>query len=134
MTGPSKPLNVRVTDEQPPLDVNIINEDLIPKISDSKPPDTTAEQDRKSAGQRRVNATWEYTQAAIAISVTEITLIVAAILVLGQGSEIAFALMVGLANLVIGFYFGRTNHARIGDEPRTDQGRSTDHSARMDDR
>lgn len=64
----------------------------------------------------RLNLIWERTQASIAIGVTATGLSVAALLALQTGhpsiSSAAFVLLSGLSNLVIGFYFGRTNHAR----------------------
>lgn len=68
---------------------------------------TTAEEDKHSAGQRRVNLIWEYTQALVALSIT--------------GAEI-YASLMGIESaqlnnaffLIVGFYFGRTNHARVG--------------------
>lgn len=68
---------------------------------------TTSEQDRTTLGQRRINLIWETTQAAIAVSVTFAAIVAAT---RGQVSE-----MLGNAFfLVIGFYFGRTNHERRG--------------------
>jgi hypothetical protein len=72
------------------------------------PSTTTLEEDLHSAGQRRVNITWEYTQSFVAIAVVIANIIGA--LYTGADSPL-------LANaffLVIGFYFGRTNHARVG--------------------
>lgn len=71
-------------------------------------PTTTAEQDRYTFQQRRINLIWEVTQAVIAITVV--------------GANVAAAFLLTLQNqllgnaffLVIGFYFGRTNHARSG--------------------
>lgn len=87
----------------------------------SLPADTTAEQDRKSEGQRQINLIWENTQMKVALSVIWCSLTVAAILAVGGkllGSvEIQLAAVVflfGVANLVTGFYFGRTNHQRSG--------------------
>ena len=96
------------------------------------PPETTHEQDRATAGQRRVNIIWEVTQALIAIGVTVTGMLVSAILALNVGnttdraSAVAgFVFLTGVANLVIGFYFGRTNHARTGgvggDQSRADR-------------
>ena len=68
-----------------------------------------------TAGQRRVNIIWEVTQAFIAISVTGTSLYVAANLVLGSSTtDAAFLLLSNAFFLVIGFYFGRTNHQRTG--------------------
>lgn len=84
---------------------------------------TTAEQDLKSAGQRQINLVWETTQKQIALAVIGTALAVSAILatcgkIIGT-PEIQLAAVVfmfGVANLVTGFYFGRTNHARMGDQ------------------
>jgi len=82
---------------------------------------TTSEQDRKSAGQREINLIWENTQMKIALSVIWVALVVAGVLaIMGHwlGSpEVQLAAIVfvfGVANLVTGFYFGRTNHQRSG--------------------
>lgn len=84
-------------------------------------PTTTAEQDRKTAGQREINLIWENTQMKVALSVVWASLIVAvALAIFGKalGSEdiqlAAVVFLFGVANLVTGFYFGRTNHQRSG--------------------
>ncbi len=64
------------------------------------------------AGQKRVNVIWELTQAFVAISVTLVTLYVSAKLALS--SEEPMLLLSNAFFLVIGFYFGRTNHNRTG--------------------
>jgi hypothetical protein len=69
---------------------------------------TTLEEDLHSASQRKVNITWEYTQSFVAVVVVLANIVGA--LYTGADSPL-------LANaffLVIGFYFGRTNHARVG--------------------
>jgi hypothetical protein len=69
----------------------------------------------RTAGQRRINIIWEITQATIAITVTGATLYVAAQLALkDSGQTAAFLLLSNAFFLVIGFYFGRTNHQRVG--------------------
>lgn len=81
--------------------------------------ETTVEQDRHSAGQRRVNIIWETTQAIIAVSVIATTLFVDG-LVAVYGTSTTELQSSGLmqlnvmAALVTGFYFGRTNHQRVG--------------------
>jgi hypothetical protein len=82
---------------------------------------TTAEEDRKTAGQREINKVWEITQMKIALSVIWSSLFVAGILsVLGKWlgqpdvQLAAIVFLFGVANLVTGFYFGRTNHTRSG--------------------
>ena len=75
---------------------------------------------KRTAGQRTINAIWEVTQAIIAVSVTIATLYVSVTLSLaGKQTE-------ALGNaffLVVGFYFGRTNHTRIGGVGSNEQGR-----------
>lgn len=69
----------------------------------------------KTTGQRRVNLIWEVTQACIALGVTFATLWVSANMALMSGTDRAAFLLLGNAFfLVIGFYFGRTNHQRMG--------------------
>ena len=83
--------------------------------TDPKPPTTTAEDDLRTASQRRVNLIWEFTQSFVAIAVTCTTLFVAAKLALrGDGIQAAFLLLSNAFFLVVGFYFGRTNHQRRG--------------------
>lgn len=67
------------------------------------------------AGQRHINRIWEYTQALIAILVSTATLYVAANLsLIDRGEMAAFLLLSNAFFLVIGFYFGRTNHTNTG--------------------
>ena len=82
---------------------------------DSLAATTTAQQDLVTAGQRRVNLIWELTQAAIALSVSGTTLFVAGNLAIRGGADmVTFGLLSNGFFLVIGFYFGRTNHQRTG--------------------
>ncbi|MCR4330062.1 MAG: hypothetical protein NUV65_05980 [Candidatus Roizmanbacteria bacterium] len=68
-----------------------------------------------TAGQRRINLMWEVTQSLIALSVTISSLYVAINLSLtGSTDSAAFLLLSNSFFLVIGFYFGRTNHQKIG--------------------
>lgn len=89
-------------------------------MEDPKPADTTLEEDRHSAGQRSINRLWEFTQAAIALAITTVALWVAAYTALRKPTadtqvQVAASVFIyGVANLVIGFYFGRTNHQRSG--------------------
>lgn len=84
-------------------------------MNESAASTTTVEQDRKTAGQRQINLLWELTQAIIALSVTTITLYTASQLAVLQSAETAsFLLLSNAFFLVIGFYFGRTNHQRTG--------------------
>lgn len=74
---------------------------------DDRQVDTTAEQDRATFGQRRINLIWEATQATIAVAVTIST-------VAGALMGVESAVLSNSFFLVVGFYFGRTNHQRIG--------------------
>lgn len=70
-------------------------------------PTTTAQEDITTAGQRRINIIWEYTQAAIAISITLAVIFCAITKTMNEQLSNAFF-------LIIGFYFSRTNHQAIG--------------------
>lgn len=75
----------------------------------------TKELSLTKVGQRRINMIWEVTQSFIALGVTTATLYASSALVLrGDKGEAAFLLLSNSFFLVIGFYFGRTNHQRIG--------------------
>ena len=86
---------------------------------------TTAEQDLRTAGQREINLIWERTQRHIALFVVLLAGIVSGVVVItsvvmrdAEPSSLvlaAFTLLSNISFLVAGFYFGRTNHARIGD-------------------
>lgn len=82
----------------------------------SKAPTTTAEQDRYTFAARSINRTWEYTQAAIAVMVIGTVLFSTVWLIMHDEASrhTADVILVGAFNLVVGFYFGRTNHARTG--------------------
>ena len=92
-------------------------------------PDTLAEEGEKaltSLGQRGINLMWEQTQRIIALGVTAVALLVAAWLAITgdpDSKTAAFVFLYGTSNLVIGFYFGRTNHQRTGGVPGATQGR-----------
>jgi len=78
----------------------------------SIPPTTTVQEDLTTAGQRRINLIWEYTQSAIALIVVGVAL-GAAVLAMWQGKEVS-AFLSFICGNVVGFYFSRTNHAAIG--------------------
>ncbi len=82
-------------------------------------PTTTSEQNLRTAGQRKINLIWEYSQAAIALSVVAATIIYAFSLLFLVNPP-ANSILTSAFFLVIGFYFGRTNHARIGDSEKLD--------------
>lgn len=68
-----------------------------------------------SLGQRRVNLIWEFTQALVAIAVTLTTLFVSGYMaILSPESQGAFLLLSNVFFLVVGTYFQRTNHTKVG--------------------
>lgn len=69
------------------------------------PSTTTAEQDRKTAGYRRVNITWEGTQALVTLSVTAATIYAAL-----HGIESSI-LNNGFL-VIVATYYTRTNHTK----------------------
>ena len=71
-------------------------------------PTTTREQDRYTLAARQINLIWEATQALIAVAIV-LANVIAAFYLPVQNTLLANAFF-----LVIGFYFGRTNHARSG--------------------
>lgn len=71
------------------------------------PSTTTEEEDRHTFGQRRISLIWESTQAIIAITVVGATVFAALTGIESDALHNTFF-------LVVGFYFGRTNHERRG--------------------
>lgn len=68
-------------------------------------------------GQRRVNLIWEGSQAAIALMVVITTCAgVVAVRIFGVDGSTFPPEWWTIVGLVIGFYFGRTNHSRVGDD------------------
>lgn len=78
------------------------------------PPNTTVQQDLTTAGQRKINMVWEYTQAVISIFVVMANMTVGVVDGLGLTKTEFPPVLSSALFLVIGFYFSRTNHAAIG--------------------
>jgi uncharacterized membrane protein YqgA involved in biofilm formation len=76
-------------------------------------PTTTEQEDITTAGQRRVNLIWEYTQAIIALLVVISTMVAGIESVFHPNTQIPTILSVAFGT-VVGFYFSRTNHQAIG--------------------
>lgn len=95
----------------------------------AQPPASVAQESEiatRSAGQRRVNLIWEYTQAFIAGTVVTTVLVVSGYQTINGPEPLkvaAYGFLIGVANLVIGFYFGRTNHQRTGGVGLNEYGR-----------
>jgi nucleoside phosphorylase len=137
---PVTPVNIVGTDKTIPI--TIIEE----KQADSKlvtkesgqtlAPKTTEQQDIITAGQRRINLIWENTQRIIAIFSVFSGIIINAVVIVvimsvvneltvNQLAVISMCLQfINLtAGIVIGFYFSRTNHQKIGGVAEGDEGR-----------
>jgi hypothetical protein len=88
----------------------------LPRSSESLSPNTTEQQDKTLAGQRRINIIWEVTQATIAVLVVMSNMIVA----VWNGVRLDISphdhptVLSSALFLIVGFYFARTNHASIG--------------------
>jgi hypothetical protein len=74
-------------------------------------PTTTVQEDITTAGQRKVNLIWEYTQAVIAIAVVFSTMVAGIAFHASGQIPTIFSVAFGT---VVGFYFSRTNHQAIG--------------------
>lgn len=79
-------------------------------------PTTTSEQDRKTAGQRRINIIWESTQAMLAVLIT--CAMVYCTIKSIESKEINYAFI-----SIITMYYIRTNHTKIGGVNVGDDGR-----------
>lgn len=79
-------------------------------------PNTTSEEDKHSLGQRRINLIWEVTQASIALSVIWGTIGAAVWMTVYDATNrlMSFLFLSNIVSIVVGFYFGRTNHQRVG--------------------
>jgi hypothetical protein len=85
----------------------------------SAQPTTTQEQDRKTESQREINRMWERTQSWIALWVVSANIIYVFVHPFLPPSAKDGALLLSNAFfLVIGFYFGRTNHTNVGGIPK----------------
>ena len=80
----------------------------------SVPPTTTAQQDITTAGQRKINLIWEYTQALIAVVVVACTMVTGTwMMIAGSKTEVPTIMAVAFG-MVVGSYFQRTNHMNVG--------------------
>jgi len=83
-------------------------------IPPSLPATTTHQEDVTTAGQRRINLIWEYTQAVIALMVVASTMGAGVYMALTHSADQLPTIMSVAFGTVVGFYFSRTNHAAIG--------------------
>jgi hypothetical protein len=81
---------------------------------DPLPAKTTEQEDITTAGQRRINLIWEYTQSGIALTVVLTCMI---IFIINSMSAVEKEFPPALSNMafaVLAFYLARTNHQAIG--------------------
>jgi hypothetical protein len=64
--------------------------------------------------QRRINLLWESTQAGIAIAVVLANIAVVFVATTNANGAAKEAMMANAFFLIVGFYFGRTNHTKTG--------------------
>lgn len=123
----SEPTEVKVVDVVAPIPVTLAAETVrllgtpasapMPRQNQehdpSLPARTTYQEDMTTAGQRRINLIWEYTQAIIALLVVVSTMACGVVAMVYDNKQIPT--IIGVAfGMVTGFYFSRTNHAAIG--------------------
>ena len=81
----------------------------------SLPPTTTAQEDKVTEGQRRINLVWELTQAYIAIATVSGNIGVSIYFAIQRIPIGEYPIILSSSLfLVIGAYFQRTNHQIIG--------------------
>ena len=101
-----EPTVVRVTDDQPPLDVTVVDSE--PKLTEKQRGNQDDETARISFGQRRINLLWEGTQGLVAV-------LLVATVCWGVLNEVELpAQFWVLAAIVVNAYYQRTNHTKIG--------------------
>jgi hypothetical protein len=95
-----------------PRGIGLQPQDTIPSL----PAQTTFQEDLTTAGQRRINLIWEWTQAVIAIMVIGANMVVGIYqgLVMAENRPEYPIILSSSLFLIVGFYFSRTNHAAIG--------------------
>lgn len=84
-------------------------------MTENVSPTTTAEQNLRTASQRKINFVWEYTQAAIALLIVVANVVYVFVILFVPNPPMA-AILTNAFFLVVGFYFGRTNHARLWED------------------
>lgn len=72
-------------------------------------------EDKVAAGQRRINMIWEVTQAVMTVAIVGANVFA---MFRPPADETARATMTNAMFVVLGFYYGRTNHVKIGGVPQ----------------
>lgn len=107
-----KPIPVSLAETPVPVKV-VEKEEVEKKLVESKSggmalaPNTTEQEDIVTAGQRRVNLIWEFTQAIVAVSITWAIIYMSINRI--ENKELYYAFF-----LIVSMYFVRTNHSLTG--------------------
>jgi len=95
----------------------------VPELkTDNVPSTTTVEQDKHTSSARFNDSIWEFTQSFIALVVVcsvvyanvYLAIIPRMVSTVTEMSNSALMQLNVLGGIIVGFYFGRTNHARNG--------------------
>jgi len=94
----------------------MVTPEVTPEVTKSAPPTTTAQEDLVTAGQRKINLIWEYTQSTVTLLVVMANLAVAVTNGINgnKGMNDHPVILSTSLFLILGFYYSRTNHAQIG--------------------
>lgn len=102
-----------------------VHGDVVPQSEDAQKVQATRASEAEALAvsrHQKINMVWEYTQAYMAILVITTVLLTSCYIAITTNNDnhrvAALLFMTGLANLVAGFYFGRTNHTRPTGESR----------------
>lgn len=130
MSETAQPAPVQIVEQKDPVPVVILESPPpVPPITVEKgqgltaSPTSTEEQDRHTASQRQINRYWERIQGFLAVLVTVTACVIAFILIWRAEYALGVGLISSMVFLVIGFYFGRTNHEKVGGIQSPYQGR-----------
>jgi hypothetical protein len=80
---------------------------MVDDVTDPLPPTTTYEENLVTAGQRRVNLIWEFTQATVTVMITAAAIFCAIKSIEAQVINFAFV-------AIVSTYYARTNHTKTG--------------------
>lgn len=116
--GSGKPIYPDTAKGVPSASATVSTSGTAGMVTTTSPATTVAEEELRTAGQRRINLIWEITQAIIAIAVTLGTLWIIGSLLLRDGSsdsrDTAFLLLSNAFFMIMTSYHTRTNHTKTG--------------------
>lgn len=94
----------------------VIPEPILAAPPVTLPPTTTMQEDITTAGQRRINLIWEFTQSLVALIITSAVIYCAI-------NRIENDVLTNAFFLIVSMYFVRTNHQLIGGVGQSYKGR-----------